>query len=186
MVKTVSTMLPLGTQAPHFCLPDVVSGQLVAFEDKQPHTATVVMFICNHCPYVKHIIATVVSLATEYRSKGIRWIAINANDISQYPDDAPEHMKTLALEQGYPFPYLFDETQETAQAYHAACTPDFFVFNQQESLVYRGQFDDARPGNAVPVTGNSLQHAMDRLLANNKAPMEEQKPSLGCNIKWKE
>ena len=185
MVKTHSSMLPLGTVAPKFCLQDVITGGLVSLDDKHAHQATVVMFICNHCPFVKHILSGIISVATHYASQPVRWIAINANDITQYPDDAPAQMKSIAEALQFPFPYLFDETQEVAQAYHATCTPDFFVFDHKLHLVYRGQFDDARPGNSVPVTGESIQHALACLLAG-QAIDGAQKPSLGCNIKWKE
>lgn len=143
------------------------------------------MFICNHCPYVKHVNKELTRLANDYLPKGVNFIAINSNDVENYPDDSPENMKKTALAEGYPFPYLFDETQEVAKAYQAACTPDFFVFDANLVLVYRGQLDDSRPGNQVEVTGNSIRKALDSLLADQPIKFE-QKPSLGCNIKWKD
>lgn len=185
MSKTPSTMLKLGTVAPDFNLPDVCSGQLIPLHDGKKHLATVIMFICNHCPYVKHVNQQLVDLATDYQSKSVRFIAINANDVNRYPDDSPENMRNTALELQYPFPYVFDETQEVAKAYAAACTPDFYVFDTNFSLVYRGQLDDSRPGNHIEVSGQSIRNALDCLL-QGKAVDTDQKPSLGCNIKWKE
>lgn len=185
MAKTASTMLPLGTYAPQFSLIDVVSGKPVSLKGNKDALATVIMFICNHCPYVKHVNKELTRLANDYMCKEIRFIAINSNDIDKYPDDSPENMKKIALEQDYPFPYLFDETQEVAKAYQAACTPDFFVFNKDNMLSYRGQLDDSRPGNHIKVNGNSIRLALDCLL-NNKPIPDLQKPSMGCNIKWKE
>lgn len=186
MAKTPSSMLPLGTPAPNFSLPDVISGDMVGIDHKQhAPKATVVMFICNHCPYVKHVNEELTRLAKEYMEKGVRFIAINSNDIDRYPDDSPENMKKTARENDYPFPYLFDETQEVAKAYQATCTPDFFVFDNKLTLSYRGQLDDSRPGNNIKVDGSSLRYALDRLLASEPIP-DNQKPSLGCNIKWKQ
>ena len=185
MSKTPSAMLPLGTQAPDFSLINVINGEMTSLSANADQMATVIMFICNHCPYVKHVQPELSHLANDYSNKNIRFIAINANDTSQYPDDSPENMKTIALEQRYPFPYLFDETQEVAKAYQAKCTPDFFVFDKNLKLVYRGQFDESRLGNNIKVNGNSIRIAMDCLLANKPVPIE-QKPSLGCNIKWKD
>ena len=183
MVKTASTMLELGTSAPHFFLKDVVNDDSISLED-DAYFATVIMFICNHCPYVKHVNSGIIDLANDYQPKGIRFIAINSNDAIQYPDDSPLQMKRVAQELNYPFPYLFDSTQEVAKAYQAACTPDFYVFDEGLKLVYRGQMDDSRPGNDIPVTGNSIRQALDCLLAHQ--PISKvQKPSLGCNIKWK-
>lgn len=184
MSLTPSTMLPLGTVAPSFSLPDVVSGQRLSLEALQSDKATVVMFICNHCPYVQHVIDKVVEVADTYQKKGVTFIAINANDVENYPDDSPEKMKENAATHHFSFPYLFDETQTVAKAYHAACTPDFFIFDHEMACVYRGQFDGARPGNQVPVTGEDLSEALDQILAN-KPVSQEQKPSMGCNIKWK-
>lgn len=184
MSKTPSSMLPLGTQAPHFELNDVVTGERAKLNNSTAYTASVIMFICNHCPYVKHINEALAQLGNDYIPKGVRFLAINSNDITNYPDDSPENMIISAQTHHYPFPYLFDETQEVAKAFNAACTPDFFVFNQDLSLVYRGQLDDSRPGNNLPVTGESIRNALDCLL-NNIPVNIEQRPSLGCNIKWK-
>ena len=184
MTKTPSNMLPLGTHAPQFSLFDVVSGHKIALASLNKLKATVVMFICNHCPYVKHINKELTKLANDYMNKDVNFIAINSNDVATYPDDSPENMKKIALQEGYPFPYLYDETQEVAKAYQAACTPDFYVFDSNLVLVYRGQLDDSRPGNQIKVTGNSIRQALDCLLMN--IPVDtEQKPSLGSNIKWK-
>lgn len=185
MVKTASFMTPLGTEAPDFNLVDVRTNQDIQFKSNEPYKGSVVMFICNHCPFVKHINTELVKVANNYISNGIRFFAINSNDIINYPDDSPLNMKKVAEEYNYPFPYLFDETQEVAKTYKAACTPDFFVFDNANKLVYRGQFDDSRPGNNLPVTGESLANALDSLV--NGVPLTaEQKPSIGCNIKWKE
>ncbi|AMP89764.1 thioredoxin family protein [Legionella pneumophila] len=184
MARTLSNMLPLGTVAPHFELVDVISGSKVKLRETPRYVATVIMFICNHCPFVKHINKELTRLANDYIPKGIRFLAINSNDIEGYPDDSPENMILTAKAHQYPFPYLYDETQEVAKAYNAACTPDFFVFDSDLSLAYRGQLDDSRPGNDIPVTGNSIRQALDYLL-NNKPLDFEQKPSIGCNIKWK-
>ncbi len=186
MAATPSTMLPLGTIAPRFKLPDTVSGKELSYDDIKGKKATVVMFICNHCPYVKHVNDELVRLARDYMDKGIGFVAISANDITRYPDDAPDKMKETALKLGYPFPYLYDESQEVARAYQAACTPDFFVFDENDRLVYRGQLDDSRPGNDVPVTGKDMRKALDLALEGKMIPEEEQKPSIGCSIKWKE
>ncbi len=183
MAKAASNMLTLGTLAPSFSLVDVVSGNttdLNALSQK----ATVIMFICNHCPYVKHISKELTQLAKDYIKKGVHFIAISSNDVANYPDDSPENMKKTALAEGYPFPYLYDETQEVAKAYQAACTPDFYLFDANLLLVYRGQLDDSRPNNAVAVTGDSLRTALDCVLGNKSITIE-QKPSLGCGIKWK-
>lgn len=184
MTKTASNMLPLGTPAPQFSLLDVMSGHKVQLNNFSKVKATVVMFICNHCPYVKHINKELTQLANDYIPKGVNFIAINSNDVEAYPDDSPDNMKKTAHREGYPFPYLFDPTQEVARAYQAACTPDFYVFDSKLQLVYRGQLDDSRPGNQIAVTGHSIRQALDCLLTN--LPISaEQKPSLGCNIKWK-
>lgn len=184
MARTESTMLPLGTQAPSFSLMDVVSNNPVNLNPHQDFIATVVMFICNHCPFVKHVNPELSRLANDYIPKKIRFIAINSNNVDNYPDDAPDLMKHVALEQQYPFPYLFDETQEVARAFQAACTPDFFIFNHELALVYRGQLDDSRPGNSLPLNGSSIRDALDQLL-EGKTISAHQKPSIGCNIKWK-
>lgn len=184
MALTPSTMLPLGTPAPQFSLPDTRSGQVLSLAALRSPKATVVMFICNHCPYVLHIIEKLSTLAQDYQAQGVQFIAINSNDIAKYPADAPEKMTEFAAEHHFSFPYLFDETQEVAKAYEAACTPDFYVFDSQLFCVYRGRFDDATPGNKNPVTGKELSAALDNLLAN-KTIDANQKASVGCNIKWK-
>lgn len=184
MALIPSSMIPLGTMAPDFRLIDVVSGKPLGLSDLKSDKATVVMFICNHCPYVKHIIKEIVAMANDYISKGISFIAISSNDVKNYPEDSPERMKETAEALRFSFPYLFDETQNIAKAYHAECTPDFFVFDKVLACVYRGQFDDSRPGAAVPVTGKDLKEALDCILKGE--PLSpNQKPSIGCNIKWK-
>ncbi|MFM7078053.1 MAG: thioredoxin family protein [Planctomycetaceae bacterium] len=183
MVRTPSTMLPLGTPAPDFTLLNV-DGRTLGLDDVAGRQATVVMFICNHCPYVKHVAEGLAALGRDYLPRGVGIVAINANDASSHPADSPEQMVHEAESRGYPFPYLYDETQDTARAYHAACTPDFFLFDADRRLVYRGQLDGSRPGNDVPVTGADLRAALDALLAGG-APAAEQRPSLGCNIKWR-
>lgn len=184
MAKTESTMLPLGTLAPSFSLVDTVSGNTVNLNLPKNPTATVIMFICNHCPFVKHVNPELSRLALDYSPKDVRFIAINSNNIEAYPDDAPDLMKIVAKTEGYPFPYLFDETQEVAKAYQAACTPDFFIFDSNLSLVYRGQLDDSRPGNQIEVSGSSIRTALDAIVEGKSVPTQ-QKPSIGCNIKWK-
>lgn len=184
MAKTPSNMLPLGTDAPRFTLLDVMSTNKVSLDKAKGENATVIMFICNHCPYVKHVNNALTQLAQDYIPNKVSFIAINSNDVDSYPDDSPENMKKTAAVEGYPFPYLFDETQEVARAYQAACTPDFYVFDADLKLVYRGQLDDSRPGNHIPVTGSSIRQALDCLLHQQPVSIE-QKPSLGCNIKWK-
>ncbi len=182
MAKTPSSMVPLGTPAPQFSLLDTVSGKKVSLDNSS--NATVIMFICNHCPFVKHVNKELTRLANDYMSKGVNFLAINSNDIVHYPDDSPENMQKTAMQEGYPFPYLFDETQEVAKAYHAACTPDFYIFDTNLLLAYRGQLDDSRPGNQIAVSGSSIRKALDCLLTH-KPIQFEQKPSLGCSIKWK-
>lgn len=184
MALTPSNMLPLGTPAPQFSLPDTVSGQLLSLAELRSKKATVVMFICNHCPYVLHIIDKLCELASAYKKQGIQFIAISANDVEKYPADAPHKMTEFAQKHHFSFPYLFDETQIVAKNYQAACTPDFYIFDEHLLCVYRGRFDDATPGNKNPVTGKELCAALDDLL-KNKAIDENQKPSMGCNIKWK-
>lgn len=184
MARTPSTMVELGTDAPDFRLEDVVSGQTKSLSDVKGKRGTLVMFICNHCPFVKHINEELVKLGNEFPSKGISLVAINSNDVENYPEDRPDLMKEIALTHGYRFPYLYDETQEVARAYDAACTPDFFLFDADLKLVYRGQLDDSRPGNDIPVTGRDLRTAMNALV-NGKRISADQRPSLGCNIKWK-
>jgi len=182
MVKTASTMLPLGTQAPDFRLPNV-DGSVVSLSDLRGAKALVVMFICNHCPFVKHIASQLVQLHKDYDSKGVQFVGISSNDVSTHPADGPEAMKIEAQAQGYRFPYLYDQSQEVAKAYHAACTPDIFVFDHAMKLVYRGQIDDSRPGNGKPVTGADLRAALDAVL-DGRSVSEKQTPSIGCNIKW--
>lgn len=184
MAKTPSNMIPLGTVAPDFSLPDTVSGETLSLDALHSDKGLVLMFICNHCPFVKHVNSELVTLSKEYMAKGVNFVAISSNDVENYPDDNPERMKEVALELSYPFPYLYDESQEVAQAYDAACTPDYYLFDGDKKLVYRGQLDDSRPDSDVPVTGKDLRAALDRLLEGG-APLEEQKPSIGCNIKWK-
>jgi peroxiredoxin len=185
MARTPSNMLPLGTPAPDFRLPDTVSGRQVSLEELKGGKGTVIMFLCNHCPFVKHVNSELVRLAGDYLARGIRFVGISSNDVENYPEDHPDLMKKTAIREGYPFPYLYDETQETARKYDAACTPDFYLFDGELSLFYRGQLDDSRPGNGIPVTGKDLENALQCLLAGRPAP-DPQKPSLGCNIKWKE
>ena len=184
MARTPSNMLPLGTTAPDFKLLDTLSNKQLTLQNLKGSTATIIMFICNHCPFVIHVNSQISQLAKDYKSKGVNLIAISSNDVENYPDDSPELMKQNAVNQNYTFPYLYDKTQEVAKAYNAACTPDFYVFNKGLKLVYRGQLDNSRPGNNLPVTGEDLRHALDCLL-NNKENTSTQKPSIGCNIKWK-
>jgi peroxiredoxin len=184
MALTPSTMLPWGTLAPAFRLPDAVSGRPVALADFASKPALVVMFICNHCPYVQHIRAGLAAFARDYQAKNVGVVAISANDVAAYPEDSPARMKAEAKAAGYTFPYLFDETQAVAKAYRAACTPDLYLFDGDRKLVYRGQFDDSRPGNGRPVTGGDLRAACDAVLAG-RTPAAAQKPSIGCNLKWK-
>lgn len=184
MVATPSEMIPLGTKAPYFKLFDTVSGEMKSLDDLKSDKGTLIMFICNHCPYVIHVNEQLVKLATDYQPKGIAFIAISSNDVETYPQDGPAEMKETARRLGYPFPYLYDESQDIARAYHAVCTPDFFLFDGEMKCVYRGQLDDSRPGNAIPVTGKDLRAALDALLAG-KEPLSIQKPSIGCSIKWK-
>jgi peroxiredoxin len=183
MAKTPSTMLPLTTQAPDFSLSDT-DGNTVSLADFKDAPALVVVFMCNHCPFVIHIRPELAAFAKDVQSRGATVVGINANDVQGYPDDSPVKMKQEVADQGYTFPYLFDENQEVAKAYRAACTPDFYVFDGEQRLVYRGQFDDSRPGNDVPVTGVDLRRAVDTLLAGD-AVSDNQQPSIGCNIKWK-
>ena len=183
MAETPSTMLPLGTRAPSFRLPDT-QGKLVSSDDFQHAPPLLVVFMCNHCPFVKHIQPELARLAREYQASGVGIVGINSNDVESYPADSPERMAEEARRAGYVFPYLYDETQEVAKAYHAACTPDIYLFDADRCLVYRGQFDDSRPGSGRPVTGADLRAALDAVLAGRPVPTP-QKPSIGCNIKWK-
>ena len=182
MVKTASTMLPLGTKAPDFSLPNV-DGRTVSLSEFSGKKGLLVMFICNHCPFVKHLRDDLAKFGREYQEKGLAIVAISSNDAEAFPDDSPERMREEAKSAGYTFPYLYDASQEVAKAYTAACTPDFFLFDADRKLVFRGQFDDSRPGNDVPVTGKDVRAACDAVLAGKPAP-EQQKPSIGCNIKW--
>jgi peroxiredoxin len=184
MAQTPSNMVPLGISAPDFSLPDVISGKKYNLFEQANAKAVLIMFICNHCPYVKHLIGGLVHLADDYIGKGIEIVAISSNDIVKYPDDSPEKMRELALQKSFSFPYLFDETQEVAKSYDAACTPDFYVFDRELKLVYRGQFDDSRPSNNVPVTGKDIRTVFD-LILQGKEVGTDQRPSIGCNIKWK-
>jgi len=184
MARTPSTMVTLGTKAPDFLLPDTVSGKRLSLTNLKGETATMIMFICNHCPFVKHVNAELVKLANDYKNKGIGFVAISSNDVITHPDDAPGLMTQVAKQLKYPFPYLYDESQDIAKAYGAACTPDFFIYDKDLQLVYRGQLDDSRPGNEIPVTGKDIRQALDCLI-NNEPVLQEQRPSIGCNIKWK-
>ncbi|MCH8549424.1 MAG: thioredoxin family protein [Balneolaceae bacterium] len=184
MAAVESTMLELGTKAPAFSLKDVVSGKTYTEKEFRGNRALLVMFICNHCPYVKLIKKALAEYAADYMPKGVGIVAISSNDVENYPDDSPEKMKEDAEAHGYPFPYLYDETQKVAKAYKAACTPDFFLFDDELKLVYRGQFDDSRPGNDTEPTGKDLRSATELTLAGKEVP-EDQTPSIGCNIKWK-
>lgn len=184
MALTPSNMIVLGTKAPEFTLPDTVSGKHLSLKELKSDVATVIMFICNHCPFVQHIEDGLVKMADEYQAKGIRCIAISSNDVENYPEDSPEKMKERAEEHAYPFPYLYDERQDIAKAYDAACTPDFFIFDGDLACVYRGRFDDATPGKDTPITGKDIRNALDNILAKSSIN-SDQKPSMGCNIKWK-
>jgi peroxiredoxin len=184
MAATPSNMTPLGAPAPPFALPDTVSGRVVSLAELRSAHATVVLFICNHCPFVKLVQDQLAQLARDYQPRGVAFAAISANDAASYPDDGPEAIKALAERLGFTFPYLYDETQEVARAYQAACTPDIFIYDGDLKLAYRGQLDDARPGNGLPVTGRDVRQALDALLAGQ--PVDpNQRPSIGCNIKWK-
>lgn len=184
MARTPSTMLELGVSAPDFSLPEPLTGQHRSLADFNGGKGLLVLFICNHCPFVLHILDSLVEFGREYQSRGLDIVAISANDVDSHPDDSPDKMAELAREHGFSFPYLYDESQEVAKAYQAACTPDLYLFDGQHKLVYRGQYDGARPGNDVAITGSDLRAAVDALLAG-KAIASEQSPSLGCNIKWK-
>ena len=183
MARTPSNMVTLGTKAAKFELHNTVDDILYSSEELFSKNGTVVMFICNHCPFVIHVIDEIVSISENYK-ENISFVAISSNDVINYPDDSPELMKKFAVNKNFSFPYLFDETQEVAKSFDAACTPDFFLYNNESKLVYRGQMDDSRPGNGIPVTGNDLKSALDNLI-KNKEISADQKPSIGCNIKWK-
>jgi peroxiredoxin len=182
MVLTPSTMLPLGTKAPDFSLPDT-GGKTVSLKDFAGKQALLVVFMCNHCPYVKHVAAGLAQLGKDYQAKGAAVVGISSNDVTSHPDDSPAKMAAEAKARGYTFPYLYDETQQVAKAYRAACTPDFYVFDGDRKLVYRGQMDSSRPDSGIPVTGQDLRAALDAVLAG-KSPAAKQTPSIGCNIKW--
>lgn len=184
MARTPTVSVPLGYQAPEFTLPNVVSGNDTTWKDIKGEKATVVLFICNHCPFVIHVMDELIRIGNDYKNRGIGFVAISSNDVENYPDDSPEKMKQLALEKAFPFPYLYDESQKVAKAYTAACTPDISVFDAKGTCVYRGQLDDSRPGNSEPVNGKDLREVLDLLIAGKSVPTD-QPPSLGCNIKWK-
>ena len=183
MTLTASEMLPLGTSAPDFNLPDT-EGKMVSLNDFKEAKAFLVIFMCNHCPFVKHILSQMINLIKDFQTKEVAVVGINSNDVVNYPDDSPKMMAELVKKAGFTFHYLYDESQEVAKAYRAACTPDFFLFDSDKSLVYRGQMDDSRPGNGIPVTGADLTAAIKAVI-EGKPVSEEQKPSMGCNIKWK-
>ncbi len=184
MALTPSTMLSLGTKAPDFSLPDVVSGNTISLKTFADKKALLVMFICRHCPFVKHVQQQLAQIGQDYADQSLGIVAISANDVANYPDDSPDNLKLMAKELGFNFPLCYDESQATAKAYTAACTPDFFLFDENRQLVYRGQLDESRPSNNVPVTGKDLRSAIDAVLAG-KEINPDQKPSIGCNIKWK-
>ena len=184
MVRTPSTMVELGTEAPDFQLPDVVSGQTISLDNFASKKALLVMFISKHCPYVQHVKEELARIGNDYRERNVGIVAISSNDVTNYPDDAPDQLKAMAEELDLSYPVCYDESQETAKAYNAACTPDFFLFDANRRLVYRGQLDDSRPGNGKPITGQDLRAALDAVLGDQTVN-QDQKPSLGCNIKWK-
>lgn len=185
MARTESNMLPLGTIAPNFTLQDTVSLKPFTLNDVRGKKGTVIMFICNHCPYVKHVIDELIRVSNDYRVTGFGFAAISSNDVERYPQDSPLEMWRIGQKLSFPFPYLYDETQEVAKAYDAACTPDLYLFDAEMKLVYRGQLDNSRPGNGIPVNGRDLREALNSVLSNNPQ-RKDQKPSMGCNIKWKE
>lgn len=184
MARTLSKMLPLNTVAPDFSLYETITGKTLSLNELKGKKATVIMFICNHCPFVIHVNEQLSQLAKDYTPKGVGFIAISSNDVENYPQDGPKLMRSSAIKNKYTFPYLYDESQEVAKAYDAACTPDFYIFDSSLKLKYRGQLDDSRPENGIPLTGKDLRHAIDCIL-NNKVNTAAQKPSIGCNIKWK-
>ena len=185
MAETPSTMLPLGTVLPSFALTDAVSGRTLTSQDIRGTKGTLVMFLCNHCPFVQHVLPELKRLDDDYSGKGIAIVAINSNDLVAFPQDGPPHMKELAAQQGWSFPFLMDETQDVARAYGAACTPDFFLFDSENALAYRGRLDETRPKTDAKPHGRDLRAALDAVVAG-RAPVGEQLPSVGCNIKWKE
>lgn len=184
MARTPTKNIPLGFDAPFFELPEPLSGKNISLNDIKGEKGALIMFICNHCPFVIHVLDELISIGNDYKNKGIGIVAINSNDVDNYPDDHPDKMKKLAKEKNFPFPYLFDENQEVAKEYEAACTPDFNLFDTEGKCVYRGQLDGARPGNDIPVTGVDLRKALDQIINGEEVP-EDQMPSIGCNIKWK-
>ena len=184
MAKTPSNMVSLGTIAPNFKLPDVISQKIISLEQIKGSNGTLIMFICNHCPYVKHVNKTIVNLAKKYKQDEINFIAISSNDVKNYPEDSPKLMKVNAVENNYIFPYLYDESQDVAKSYDAACTPDFYLYDSNLLLVYRGQLDDSRPGNGLTCDGKDISNAIECLI-NSEENSKIQKPSIGCNIKWK-
>ncbi len=184
MARTPSNMLPLGTKAPEFNLIDTVSDASISLNGIKGSKGTVIMFICNHCPFVIHVNPEISQLAKDYTNQGISFIAISSNDVKNYPADSPSLMKQNAFDEGFSFPYLYDETQEVAKSYNAACTPDFYIFDKDLKLVYRGQLDDSRPENGIPVTGKDMRNALDAIV-DGKEVSKIQKPSIGCGIKWK-
>ncbi len=184
MARTLSNMLPLQTEAPDFTLFDTISGKHLSFSDIRGPKGTLVMFLCNHCPYVHHVIEEIIRVANDYRVQGIGFVAISSNDVQNYPQDHPDLMTEFAFRHHFNFPYLYDEIQNSARDYDAACTPDFYLFNAEDKLVYRGQLDDSRPGNGIPLSGSDIRNAIDGLLYN-RSVSSIQKPSMGCNIKWK-
>lgn len=184
MARTPSVMLPLGTKAPDFKLPDTVSGKNISLKNFEGKKGLLVMFICEHCPFVKHVKTELANIGKDYIPQDLGIVAISSNDVENYPDDSPENLKLMAEKEGFNFPICYDETQEIAKIYQAACTPDYYLFDSEFKLVYRGQLDDSRPSLDIPVTGNDLRYAIESLLTG-KPISEDQKPSLGCNIKWK-
>ncbi len=184
MAETLSTMLALGTTAPRFKLRDVVTGKEISLDTFAGKSALLVMFISRHCPYVQHVKSEIARVGKDYSDKDLGIVAIGSNDVVNYPDDHPDRLKEMAQELRFLFPVCYDETQDVAKAFSAACTPDFFLFDKQRKLSYRGQMDDSRPGNSIPVTGRDLRTAIDALLAGRPVP-QDQRPSIGCNIKWK-
>lgn len=184
MARVPSMMIPLDSRAPEFILPEVVKESTISLQQIKGKTATVIVFICNHCPFVKHINPQLIQLAHDYVNKGVQVIAISSNDAKQYPEDGPQQMKKVAQQLKYPFPYLYDETQEVAKAYNAACTPDFFIYDCNLLLTYRGQLDDSRPGNDIPVSGKDIRTALDSMIKGDPVSAI-QKPGIGCSIKWK-
>lgn len=185
MTRTASTMMALGTQAPDFSLPDVVTGRTVSLHDLDGSKLLLVMFICRHCPYVQHVKHELARLGRDYAGRDVAIVAISSNDAAEYPEDAPPSLKAMAEELGFAFPFLYDESQDVARAYSAACTPDFFLFDRERALIYRGQLDDSRPGSPRPVDGRDLRNAIEAALADSPVS-RDQRPSIGCNIKWRE